>query len=174
MVLIAIITFIAVAVVGGGGYWFMTNNNNAAAYASIDNDSVSALREFLAADPSDADRERAEADLDRLEAASLSDARAANTVEAWEAFLRDFPQSDEAVYAQGQIQQLRLQQSAAPPLGPDGQPLSPDAAPLTELETLPEPAPTPTPAPSGADGPASLTPPAEETPNEEPGDAPVN
>jgi hypothetical protein len=174
MVLIAIITFIAVAVVGGGGYWFMTNNNNAAAYASIDNDSVSALREFLAADPSDADRERAEADLDRLEAASLSDARATNTVEAWEAFLRDFPQSDEAVYAQGQIQQLRLQQSAAPPLGPDGQPLSPDAAPLTELETLPEPAPTPTPAPSGTDGPASLTPPAEETPNEEPGDAPVN
>ncbi len=171
MVLIAIIAFVVVAVVGGGGYWFMTQNSNDAAYASIDNTSVTALREFIASEPSAADRERAEADLERLEASALNDARAANSIEAWEAFLRDFPNSEEAVFARGQIEQLRVQQNSGPStLGPDGQPLSPNAAPITELETLP----TPTPAPSSTDGPASLTPPAEEPVAEEPGDAPSN
>lgn len=174
MVLIAIITFIVVAVVGGGGYWFMTQNNNGAEYASVDATSVTALREFLAGDPSDADRERAEADLEQLEAAALSDARAANSIEAWEAFLRDFPDSDEAVFARGQIEQLRLQQSTAPPaLGPDGLPLAPDATAPLSPDLEPPPATTPTPVPS--DGPASLTPPpAEEPPAEEPDDAPTN
>lgn len=177
MVLIAIITFIVVAIAGGGGYWFLTQGNNGAAYASIDNDSVSALREFLAGNPSDADRERAEADLDRLEAAALSDARASNSIEGWQAFLRDFPQSDEAVFAQGQIQQLQLQQASAPPaLGPDGQPLATTAEPL-DPDLVPPGAVTPTPAPAtppAGEGPASLTPPSEEPATEEPADAPTN
>lgn len=175
MVLIAIITFIVVAVAGGGGYWFLTQNNNGAAYASIDNESVTALREFLAGNPSDADRERAEADLDRLEAAALADARAANTIEGWEAFLNNFPQSDEAVFARGQIEQLRLQQSSAPPaLGPDGLPLPPDGLPPeTPAGDTTTTTPAPTTPPASDSGPASLTPPAtDEQETQEPADAP--
>ncbi|HYD89083.1 MAG TPA: hypothetical protein VEA80_16520 [Vitreimonas sp.] len=174
--LIAIIAVVVLLLAGGGGYWFMTQNNAGSAYESVDATSVSALREFLAGDPSTADRERAEAALAQLEEAALSDARAANTIEAWEAFLRDFPNSDEAVYAQGQIQQLRLQQNTAPPpLGPDGQPLplGPDGQPLPvdpnapPATTVTPPATTPTTPP--ATGPTTISPPpAEEPPPEEP------
>jgi len=173
MMLIGIITFIVVALAGGSGYWFMTQNGGESAYASIDHDSVSALNEFLATDPSAADSQRAREDLARLETAALADARAANSVDAWEAFLRDFPNSDEAVFAQGQIQQLRLQQSNAPPETPtDGalpaDPLNPDAL----LQPMPPP-PTTTPPSTTPQGPTSLSPPPEEPETQEPGDAPV-
>jgi len=169
MMLIGIITFIVVAVAGGGGYWFMTQNSESA-YASVDHDSVSALNEFLATDPPAADRQRARDDLARLEEAALADARAANSIDAWEGFLRDFPNSDEAVFAQGQIQQLRVQQATAP-VGentdtlPPAEPLDPDLVPP---DTAP---PATTPAPSTENGPQSLSPPNE--PTTEPDDAPV-
>jgi len=174
MMLIGIITFIVVAVAGGGGYWYMTQNN-ASAYASIDHDSVSALNDFLATDPPAADRQRsswlrAQDDLARLEEASLADARAANSIDAWEAFLRDFPNSDEAVFAQGQIQELRVQQSTAP-IGENTDTLTP-AEPLNPDLVPPNSAPpATTPAPSTENGPQSLSPPEE--PATEPNDAPV-
>ena len=183
--LIAIIA-VVVLLLGGGGYWFMTQNSSGgSAYESVDASSPSALRAFLAGEPSAADRERAQTALAELEQAALADARAANTVDAWEAFLRDFPDSGEAVYAQGQIQQLRLQQNTAPPpLGPDGQPLplGPDGLPLQTPPVDPNappattvaPPPGPTTTAPPATGPATITPPpAEEPAPEEPATAPT-
>lgn len=178
-VMIAIIAFIVVALVGGGGYWFMTQQNaQTSAFESVDPNSASALRAFLAGNPSDADRASAQEALSALERSTLDAAREANTVEAYEAFLRDFPDSDEAIYAQGQIQQLRQAETAAPPaLGPDGLPLAtdtvdPDLVPPGSVTAPPATTPPPT-----TGGPAQLTPPpaAEPAPVEPPpADQPTN
>lgn len=173
--MIAIIAIVVILLGGGGAFWFMTQGNSGAAYESVDTTSPSAIRDFLAGDVSDADRDRAQADLARLEQEALSDARNTNTVEGWEAFLADFPQSSEAVYAQGQIQQLRLQDSAAPPaLGPDGQPLptaplDPDLVPPGSTTVTP---PATTTTPPASEGPASIAPPIEEPAPEEPPSTP--
>lgn len=165
MMLIAIIAVVVLAL-GGGAFWFMTQQaGQSAAYEDVDPNSADSLREFLAGDPSPADRERAQADLAALEQNMLDAAREANTIDAYEAFLRAFPNSSEAIYAQGQIQQLRLQEGGAPPAA------APEAPPV--IETIPaETPPAPTPAPADS-GPTQLTPPPVEEPEtEEPPSAP--
>ena len=165
MMLIVLIVILVLGLGGGGAYWFMTQQNaQTSAYEEVDPNSAASLREFLAGNPSADDRERAEADLAALERATLDAAREANTVEAYEAFLREFPESDEAIYAQGQIQQLRLQETGAPPEGATEE--DPLATNTVDPATAPPTTPTPAPAPTTG-GPAPLTPP-EEPPSEEP------
>lgn len=169
MMLIGIITFVVVALAGGGGYWFLTQNQGAqtTSLEEVDLGSASELRAFLASNPSAEARAEAQEALATLEQQSLDAARDANTIEAFEAFLRDFPESDEAIFVQGQIQQLRLTEAngEVPPV--EGTELPPTETPDPDLVPPTATAPTP------GDGPASLTPPAEE-PAPEPSDAPTN
>jgi len=165
--LIAIAAVVVLALGGGGAYWFMTQNNAAqtTSLESVDLSSASAIREFLAGNPSDADRERAEEALRTLEQQSLDAARDANTIEAFEQFLRDFPDSSEALFVQGQIQQLRLQEAEAAVAAPE----APTGPPITSIG----PTPDPDLVPPGTQGPAQLTPPPSEPPAEEPETAPT-
>ena len=172
--IIGIIALVVIVLGGGGAYWFMTQNNAAqtTAFEDVDLGSASAIREFLATNPSDEEREQARQALAELEQQQLDAARDANTIEAFEAFLRDFPDSSEAIFVQGQIAQLRLQEgdpNATTTLPPDG-------ATTTDGATAPNPdlVPPGTTAPTtpGA-GPAVIAPPASEPPAGEPGTAPT-
>lgn len=166
--IIGIIAFLVLALGGGGAYWFMTQQNaaHATAWEDVDRSSAAAIRAFLETNPAGEQRAEAQRALDALEQQSLDAARDANTIEGFEAFLRDFPDSDDAIFVQGQIQQLRLQQQNAPPAGettteaPVAEPVDPDLVP-----------PGATAPPLAASGPAQLTPPASEPPSQEPDSA---
>ena len=154
----------AVVVLGGGAFWVMTQSHaNTASLADVDLGSAQALRAFIAGNPSDAERQQAREALSSLEQQSLDAARDANTIEAFEQFLHDFPDSDEAIFVQGQIQQLRVQEAnppatdippeeAAPPPAGEDPDLVPPGAP--DSTAIPPPGPD-----SG--GPAVIAPPAE-------------
>ncbi len=164
--LIAVIAFVVVAAIGGGGYWFWSQSQGAqstsAAWDAVDTSSAAALRSFISGDPGDY-RDEAEAALASLEERSFEAASDADTIEALEAFLNDFPQSEHALVARGRIAELRtLQQEPAEEVVPTPQPIDPDLLPPT---TTPE-------ASSG--GPTAITPPANEAPSEPEADPPTN
>lgn len=166
--MIAVIALVIVGLAGGGGYWFMTQNQGAqtTSLEDVDLGSAAALREFLASSPSAAERDQAREALATLEQQSLDAARDANTIEAFEQFLRDFPESEEAVFVQGQIQQLRVLEAetsgAAPPEAATG-------APITELgPTDPDLVPPGTTPDASGSGPVPLTPPPTEPAQEGP------
>jgi hypothetical protein len=160
--LIAIIALVVVGVAGGGGYWYFTQSQGAQATSleQIDLTSAAAIRDFLASNPSAAEREQAREALATLEQQTLDAARDANTIEAFEQFLRDFPDSEEAVFVQGQIQQLRLLEAEG---AQDAPPETATGAPITELPADPDLVP-PGAAPDADNGPAVITPPAEPPP----------
>ncbi len=169
MVVIAAVAFVLVAVLGGGGYWFMTQNNASAtstAWDSVSRDDADALRAFIAGDPGDY-RGEAQQALASLEQRSFDGANSANTIEAFEAFLNDFPESEHATRARGRIAELRLAQPATEtvteevPLGPE-----------TDPDLLPPGTTTTTPAPDTTGGPQQITPAEEPTPP--PADLPTN
>lgn len=165
--IIGAIVFVVVALLGAGGYYFWQQGQNAqtatSAWDSVDHNSADALRSFLSNDPGDhrADAERALAELEErsFEAASDSD-----TIEAFEGFLNDFPESQHALAARGRIAELRtLQPSATDTASTSatGTTTDPDLLPPTAT-TAPAPA---TPSP----GPATISPPpTEQTPTEQP------
>jgi hypothetical protein len=166
MVMIAIVTFIVVALVGGGGYYFWNQSQNAdataTAWQTIDQNSADALRDFLAGDPGDY-RDEAQQALAALEERSFEAASDADTIEALEAFVNDFPESEHAVAARGRIAELQLAQPAATP-DPNA-PADPNAPGATPDPDLVPPGSTATPAPAPTTGgPAPITPPATETP----------
>lgn len=169
--MIGAIALVIVALAGGGGYWFMTQNQGAQTTSldDVDLGSAAALREFLASSPSAAEREQAREALATLEQQSLDAARDANTIEAFEQFLRDFPESEEAVFVQGQIQQLRVLEAetsgAAPPEAATG-------APITELGPDPDLVPPGTTPDASGSGPVPLTPPPTEPPAQDQGPTP--
>jgi hypothetical protein len=169
MVVIAAIVFVAVAGLGGGAYWYFTQNNAQAASAAWDavsREDADALRAFISGDPGEY-RDDAEQALANLEESTYASAGRADSIEAYEAFLNDFPESEHATRARGRIAELRT------------------LTPATEGETLPElpelpaadpdllpPGTTTTPAPDTG-GPQPITPPAEDT-AQPPPDAPTN
>lgn len=166
--LYAALAILAVGVAGAGGFMLLGQRGNGAQATSLEDVDIgdaSALREFIASAASRAEREQAEDALDTLEQQSLDAARDENTIEAFEAFLRDFPESEEAVFVQGQIQQIRLRQAdeaAATALAP---PLESPAAMTIEAPTAgtSEPVPLNVPPPqTGEGGPADLSPPPPE------------
>ena len=162
--MIAIITFVVVALAGGGGYYFWNQSQSSAtttAWDSVAQNDADALRAFLAGDPGDY-REEAQAALAALEERSYESASDSDTIEAFESFLNDFPQSEHAIAARGRIAELQ----SMPPETPVGGEVDPNAALVpTEPgnEDLLPPGTTTGAAPAPTDpgtGPATITPPA--------------
>lgn len=161
---IGIVTFLVVAAVGVGGYFFYDRMQTAqaasAAWAELDKSSPSALRAFLNGPNVGDFRDEAETALSGLEVERLSEARATDTIESLERFLRDFPDSTHALEINGRIAELR---SAPPSTEPEidpatGLPVDPNA-PAAADPAAPLP-PRPTPAePDEPGGPVPLTPP---------------
>jgi hypothetical protein len=168
-IMIAAIALV-VAIAGGGGYWFWSQSQSAqassTAWENVERNNASALRAFIAGSPGQF-RDEAQATLAELEERTYEAASDADTVEALEAFLSDFPESEHAIAARGRIAELQSLPEAPveeAPLGADETaPVDPDLVPPG---TTPE---------ATVGGPATLTPPpVEEPPSEEPGDAPTN
>ncbi|MEZ5958532.1 MAG: toll/interleukin-1 receptor domain-containing protein [Hyphomonadaceae bacterium] len=170
MVVIAAIVFVVVAVLGGGGYWFMTQNNastTSAAWEAVERNDANALRAFIAGDPGEF-RQEAQQALADLEERSFESASDTDTIEAFEAFLNDFPDSSHATRARGRIAELRtLQPTTEVPVTTEETPLAPE----TDPDLLP-PSVTTTPAPDTSGGPQQITPPSEE--NTPPAEQPTN
>ncbi len=167
MVVIAAIAAVAIAGLGGGGYWYMTQNSanaTSSAWDAVSREDADALRAFISGDPGQF-RDEAEQALAALEESSFQSATGADTIEAFEAFLNDFPESEHATRARGRIAELRTLQPA------------PETEALPELPTIPEADPDLLPpgatAPDAGGGPQPITPPAEE-PAQPPPDGPTN
>ena len=162
MVLIAAIVFIVVAGLGGGGYWYFTQNSAAttsAAWDAVERNDADALRDFLSGDPGEY-RQEAQQALADLEERTFESASDTDTIEAFEAFLNDFPDSQHATRARGRIAELRTLQPAETPVTTEV-PLAPEVDP----DLLPPGSVTPTPEPAAPDttgGPQQITPPSEE------------
>lgn len=172
MMIIAAVVLLAVAGLGAGGYWFMTQNNASSAsseWDAVDRNDAGALRAFIDGDPGQF-REEAEQALGALEERSFEAASDSDTIEAFEAFLNDFPDSAHATRARGRIAELRTLQPA-PETPSEEVPLAPE----TDPDLLPPGATGPT-TPTAPDtttgGPQQITPPSEET--VPPADAPTN
>jgi hypothetical protein len=169
MVMIAAIVFVVVALAGGGGYWFWSQQQNAsstsAAWESVDTGNADALRAFIDGDPGDY-RDDAQQALGALEERSYEAASDADTIEAFEAFLNDFPESEHALAARGRIAELQ----AMPQTPVEGEvlPITPDAT-APDPDLVPPGSETP---PDG--GPATLTPPSEPDATTPPEEAPTN
>lgn len=162
--IIGLVALVAVAALGGGGYYFWSQSQNAqttsAAWDSVERNDASALRAFLDGDPGDY-RDEAETALAELEERSYEAASDADSIEALEEFINEFPESEHAIAVRGRIAELQ----------------SLPAAPI--IEPAVEEAPSPDLVPPGATtpdtgGPAPLTPPAAPASEPAPGDLPVN
>lgn len=165
------IAAIAIAALGGGGIWFMTQSgaaSSASAWERVDQDDTDALRAFLAGNPG-AWRDEAEDALGAIEERRYQDARNADTIEAYQAFLAEFPASERYnLSVRGRIAELRAAPSPSddetagllPPV--EGVPLDPDLVPpgLTD--------------PDAVDGPVTLNPPQPEPEAPPSGDGPVD
>lgn len=169
MVAIAAIAFVAIAALGGGGWYFMQQqgaSTTSAAWEAIDSNDADALRAFISGDPG-SHRQEAEQALAALEERTYEAASDTDTIEAFEAFLNDFPDSQHATRARGRIAELRTLQPA-----PDAVATTEEVplAPTTDPDLLPAGAVTPPAETTG--GPQQITPPSEEaTP---PADGPTN
>lgn len=170
MLILGAITFVVVALIGGVGYfvWNQSQTSGAAsAWEQVDTGDASALRAFIDDDPGEY-RDEAQTALAALDERSFEAAMDANSVDALEGYLNDFPNGANALAARGRI--AELQSATAPPLDPNalpGETVDPDLVPpgaaaptgpvaITPAPT-PAPEPTPEPAPSGG---IDLTPPA--------------
>lgn len=170
MVVIASVVFVLVAALGAGGYWFMTQNSastTAAAWDAVERNDADALRAFIAGDPGE-HRQEAEQALADLEERTFESASDTDTIEAFEAFLNDFPDSSHATRARGRIAELRTLQPAPDAVATTEVPLGPE----TDPDLLPPGATTTTPAPDTTGGPQQITPPSEE--NTPPAEQPTN
>jgi hypothetical protein len=167
MMVIAAVGFVLVAALGGGGYWYLTQNSasaTSAAWDAVERNDADSLRAFLAGDPG-AYRDEAQQALADLEERSFESASDTDTIEAFEAFLNDFPGSEHATRASGRIAELR---TMTPPAETPVEEIP--LAPETNADLLPPGVTTPAPDTSG--GPQQNTPPSEE--NTPPDDAPTN
>ena len=155
--MIGIITFVVVAIVGAGGYYFWSQGQSAqstaAAWDQVDHNDPAAIRAFLLGDPGES-RAAAQQALAQLEERSFEAASDADTIEAFEGFLNDFPESQHALAARGRIAELRTLQPAT--TGTASTSAAPDTA--TDPDLLPPTAST-TPAPATT-APVPLSPPA--------------
>jgi hypothetical protein len=166
--MIGIIAFAVIAAAGAGGYYFWNQSQGAAsmtAWDSVAQNDPDALRAVLSGDPGEY-RNEAQAALAALEERTFEAASDADTIEAFEAFVNDFPESEHALAARGRIAELRSMPEAPAEDETTGV-LPPEEAPDPDL------LPPNTGAPDTSGGPPSLTPPAEEPTAVEPG-APTN
>lgn len=164
-----LIVLAVIAVVGIGGYFAWSNiqgsETASSAWEDVPRNDARALRAFLDADPG-SHRDDAQAALAELEEQSFDAAQEEDTIDAFESFLNDFPESDHAIAARGRIAELRSMPPETP-VDPNAQidpatglpviqgaaPADPDLLPPDAMQTPPAPD-------SNADsGPAALTPP---------------
>jgi hypothetical protein len=161
MVMIAVITFVVVAALGGGGYYFWSQQQSAQAttttWDDVPRNDASALRAFLAGNPG-AHRQEASAALTQLEEQSFDAARDADTIDGFQGFLNEFPQSSHALEARGRIAELQSMPDQTP--GEDTTTTTTTTAPADA--TNPDLVPPGT-TPDASGGPATLTPPAAPT-----------
>lgn len=166
--MIGIIAFVVVALAAGGGYFFWNQQQSQAsttAWDSVAQNDADALRAFLAADPGEY-RDEAQSALAALEERTYEAASDSDTIEAFEGFLNDFPESEHAVAARGRINELRIAADQAPAEGEEIVPVD-GATPVD-----PDLVPPDTTAPDG--GPATLTRPAQPDPAAPLPDLPTN
>jgi hypothetical protein len=165
---------IALGAIGGGGVWFLTQQGataSASAWESVDRNDPEALRAFIERYQGRY-RDEAQAVYDELEERRYRRARDADTIEALQAFIASFPDSERfGLAARGRIAELRTAGPVAPvttealvPLGEEAAPVDPDLVPPGAVE-LTEPPPSP-------GGPVPLNSPAEPEPS--PGNAPLD
>lgn len=160
----------AVVVLGlaGGGYYFysqsQTADSTSAAWESVAQNDADELRAFISGDPGEY-RDEAESALAALEERSFEAASDSDTIDALEAFLNEFPDSEHAITARGRIAELQTLEPATE-TPPEGQ--------LPPESTLPDPDLVPPNATAPDAGPPSLTPPPEPTVAEEPEPLPTN
>ncbi len=171
-VMVALIAFVVVGLIGGGGYYFWSQTQSAqttsAAWDAVEQNDADAIRAFLSGDPGDY-RDEAQTALAELEERSYEAASDADTIEAFEAFLNDFPDSEHAIAARGRIAELQTMQPETPVEGE----LPPvEGAPTTDPDLVPPG--TTSPAPDTTGGPAPIAPPPAEEPATVPDDAPTN
>lgn len=173
--LMIVIALVVIAIVGGGGYFLWSNMQGSqqasSAWENVDRNDASALRAFIDTDPGN-HRDAAVQALTELEEQSFDAAQEEDTIDAFESFLNDFPESDHAIAARGRIAELRSMPPTDETLPGDGTTLAPPG-PAVDPDLLPPSALT-TPAPPAGDqagGPTALTPPAPE-PEPEPTPAP--
>lgn len=158
---IALIALVAIAAAGGGGFFFWQQSQagaSASAWEAVDTGNANALRAFLANEPGQF-RDEAETALAELDRTSFAAAMADGGIEALQAYLQDFPDSENALAARGRIAELQTAQQAAAP------------TPIDPAAQAPAPAADPVPAPPAPDqqGPTQIAPaPAPDTPAETP------
>ena len=161
--LIAIVLIVLVAL-GGGGYWYMNQSQGSAtasAWEDVAQNDASEIRAFLNGSPGEY-RDEAEAALAELDQQTYDAAQEADSIEAFEAFLEEFPDSENAIAARGRIAELR----ANPPVDPNALPVegelppgeTPPAAADPDLVPPGAVTPLPEPPPSDESGPVTLTP----------------
>lgn len=171
MVVIAAVAFVAIAALGGGGWYFMQQqgaNTTSATWEAIDSSDADAIRNFLDGDPGEY-RDEAQQALANLEERTFESASDTDTIEAFEAFLNDFPDSSHATRARGRIAELRTLQPAPDAVATTEVPLGPE----TDPDLLPPGATTTAPVtPDTTGGPQQITPPSEE--NTPPAEQPTN
>lgn len=158
---IALVAVIAVAVLGGGGYFFWSQQQGAQASATaweeVEQNDAASIRAFLEGNPGDM-RDEAEAALAALDDRTYEAASDADTIEALQAFVDEFPNSEHAIAARGRIAELQTM-----PQTPVEGEVPVEGAPI---EAAPDPdlAPPSATTPDTGAGPAPLTPPPEEDP----------
>lgn len=174
LIIVGLVTFLVVAAVGVGGYFFYDRMQSgqaaAAAWSALDKSDPGALRTFLEGPNVGDFQDEAENALSSLEVERLGEARATDTIEALERFLREFPDSGHALEINGRIAELRTAPpTAAAQIDPlTGLPVDPNAPPPVIAGPLTPPAPAApvedSPAPGG---PVSLTPPPQPAPEDQ-------
>ena len=159
--MIAIVAVVAVAILGGGGYFFWSQQQgsqaSATAWEEVEQNDAAAIRAFLEGNPGDM-RDEAEAALAALDDRTYEAASDADTVEALQAFVDEFPNSEHAIAARGRIAELQTM----PQTPVEGEVPVEDAP----VEGAPDPdlVPPNATAPDSGAGPAPLTPPPAEDP----------
>jgi hypothetical protein len=157
------IVLIVLAAIGGGGYWYMNQTQDSAtasAWEDVAQNDAGEIRAFLNGNPGEY-RDEAQAALAELDQQTFDAAQEADSIEAFEVFLQEFPDSENAIAARGRIAELR----ANPPVDPDAQPAEGETSPTETTPADPDlvppgaVTPLPEPEPSGDSGPATLTPP---------------
>jgi len=116
-------------------------------------------------------RDEAQAALSELEQRDYNAAREADSIEALEAFLAAFPDSEHAIAARGRIAELRSLPTGPEPLTPTEEAIDPEA--LLQPQADPDLLPPETTPGASSGGPVPLAPPQIEEPVlQEPGTEP--
>lgn len=172
--MIGIIAFLVVAVGGGAGYYFWNQSQNQAtttAWDAVAQNDPDALRAFLAGDPGEF-RDEAQQALRQLEERSFEAAQDSDTIDGFENFLNDFPDSEHAIAARGRIAELQTMTPADDAAVVDPTLVPPTGDVPADPDLVPPGATGAAPADPGA-GPAAISPPPTE-PAPDPAAPPTN